>query len=86
MKWIITTTKPYSDKFDEELKKLFLTKPEWVYILGKDCAAWEEAIDWIGIELNHFVVTTQHEGEELQDVIGYAQLLSESSEIKHLEI
>jgi hypothetical protein len=48
-----------------------------VCVVGVDCEAWEEAMDWTCIgpdgESRGFVVTTSHAGESLADVVAFAE-------------
>ena len=79
-KVILVSSKTYSPKFEYILNELIDREIQLFCAVGKDCAKWEDAIDWIYVEKNnnkkYHITTTCHPDESLEEVKEFAQLFS----------
>ncbi|WP_410210911.1 hypothetical protein [Aquirhabdus sp.] len=94
---VLHTTRPYTDGDASLLTSLLEQRIKLFSIVGIECTEWEEAMDWLCIDLNlknksedFFCVTTSHPGEELNDVIEfvntYSQLNGDEEAVKLINI
>lgn len=77
---VLVSSSGYSHDHQSLLRKLLDERIELFCAIGKDCEAWEAAMDWLCINLDTsgvlpgaFVVTTSHPDESLEDVVEFAQ-------------
>ncbi|GFE63479.1 DUF7684 family protein [Litoreibacter roseus] len=57
---------------------------------GMDCSVWDDSVDWAFLEAHNFgdypedefVMTTWHEDEALEEVVGFAKHCTDYSEVK----
>lgn len=70
----------YSDEYKHVLEKLIFEEIELFCAVGKDCDIWEEAMDYLCVDLDvsgkkpgAFCTTTSHPGETLEQVIEFAE-------------
>jgi hypothetical protein len=77
---------------DDLLTELFEDRIELFCALGKDAEGWEDAMDWICVAakvehgIEHFVLTSKHESESLEEVIEFAKQVSIPSGDTQIEV
>lgn len=77
-KVVLVSTSTYTPETGEALlRQLVEDKIELFCVVGVDAAHWEEALDWLCIgpegESLHFIVTTSHPGESVDEVLSFAE-------------
>jgi len=74
---VIRTLCPYALAYEPALRQLADLVPALCCFHGVDCAAWEEALDWVMIETGRdvewFALTTSHPGEDENDVLDFVR-------------
>ena len=70
---VLHSTVPYSQDHDVALKNALVPLPDLFAVVGVDCEAWEEAVDWLSVESSVYCNTTSHPQESLQEVITFAE-------------
>ena len=94
-KIVLVSKSGYSDKHEPFLRKLIEERIELLSVVGPDCQEWEDAMDWLCVELDTsgelpgaFCNTTSHPGESVEEVINFAKAWSKggSSEVEVIEI
>jgi len=75
----LVSTSGYSDEHKNLLEKLIYEDIELFCAVGKDCEIWEEAMDWVCVDLDvsgkkpdAFCTTTSHPDETVEQVIEFA--------------
>lgn len=65
-----------ANRDDALLHALLDSRIELFCVVGEDAQAWEDALDWLCIEVGdgtHHVTTTAHIGESVEEVIAFAE-------------
>lgn len=77
---VLHSTRPYSEACLSLLRGLLGQGPDLFAAVGVDCESWEDAMDWLCIDLDArgeqpgaFCNTTSHPGEALADVVAFAE-------------
>jgi hypothetical protein len=93
---VLNSSVSYSPAHTPLLHEILALRPELFAVVGTDCAAWEEAMDWLYIEQTqdgvegYFCCTTSHPEETLEDVVAFAEqwcdLKGCSRDVKVIEI
>jgi hypothetical protein len=89
-KIVLVSGRPYDRARDESLLlELIEARVRLFCAVGPCAAEWEDAMDWLGIGLgeedSHFVVTTAHSDESVEEVIAFAEYFS-LSEVGSVEV
>ena len=82
-KFVLVSNSGYSAHHDQMLESLLDQNYELFCVVGKDCQAWEDAMDEIAVgdgRNPRFINTTSHPGEDESEVIEFAQAFSLSVE------
>lgn len=91
-KIVLVSRSDYEARHDHLLQNLVDRKIILFCAVGRDCEAWEDAMDWMCIgpdgESRGFVVTTSHPDESIEEVISFAEdwILDEPSSVEIMEI
>ncbi|MES2582505.1 MAG: hypothetical protein V4627_07295 [Pseudomonadota bacterium] len=77
-KIVLVSKSAYTPEIGEALLRQFVEeKIELFCAVGVDAANWEEALDWLCIgpagESIHFITTTSHPDESIEEVISFAK-------------
>lgn len=80
-KVVVVSSSGYApDRDDALLKKFIESKTQLCCFAGLDAEEWEEALDWLCIgadgQAAHFIVTTAHPNESVDEVIEFAEMFS----------
>jgi hypothetical protein len=82
-KIVLVSKSGRSPAHDALLRSLIDRKIELFCAVGKDCRKWEDVMDGLCFgpdgEQVHFVVTSSHPQESVDDVISFARLWSSQS-------
>lgn len=83
-KVVLVSERPYTPERDEALLRgLIQSQVELFCVMGCDAKAWEEAMDWLCIRADecapHFMLTTSHPDESLEEVLEFAAQMETSS-------
>lgn len=77
---VLHSSKPYSEENHPRLREILDQRPDLFASVGVGCEGWEEAMDWLCVELNTsgeipsaFCNTTSHPGEALTEVVEFAE-------------
>jgi GH25 family lysozyme M1 (1,4-beta-N-acetylmuramidase) len=77
---VLHSTIEYSEAHKSVLREIIRLEPDLFAAVGVDCSEWEEAMDWLCIELDTsgvktgaFCNTTSHPDETLSEVIAFAE-------------
>lgn len=80
---VLHSSSSYSTTHLPLLRSILDMKPELLAVTGVDCQAWEDAMDWLCIDLatgkelpDVFCNTTSHPDEDLAEVIAFAKCWS----------
>lgn len=84
-KVVLVSTNGYvASRDDDLLRELLASKIELFCVVGQDAEAWEDALDWMCVdasgEEDHFITTTAHVGESVEEVIAFAEQFSTDTE------
>jgi hypothetical protein len=89
-KVILFSSKNYSSKYEGILLELLKRKIELFCAVGKDCAKWEDAIDWLYVQNKkddgYHITTTCHPDETLEEVKEFAKLFVDKSNCTKVQI
>ncbi len=79
---VLLIERPVRDEFRYEVSRL-LVQNGCLYAIawGKDCSLWDDSVDYANIEkfkpddipADHFVMTTWHETDSLEEVLRFAK-------------
>jgi hypothetical protein len=77
-KIVLVSSSTYTPEIGETLLRQFVEdKIELFCAVGVDSANWEDALDWLCISPEgysiHFIFTTSHPGESVEEVISFAE-------------
>lgn len=73
-KVVLVPAAGYAPERDFELLwELIDSRIKLFCVLGPHAASWEDALDWLCIEQDCFVVTTAHLTESLAEVVAFAE-------------
>lgn len=79
-KVVLVSRSCYEARHDHLLQSLIDRKIVLFCAVGRDCAAWEDAMDWLCIgpsgEGSWHVVTTSHPDESVEEVVAFADAWS----------
>jgi len=83
-KVVLVSTNGYlASRDDALLQELLDSRIELFCAVGKDAHQWEDALDWLCIspsgEDKHFIITTAHTDETVEEVIAFAEQFSTST-------
>ena len=77
---ILQSTAKYSAEREPLLRAILRQEPDIFAAVGVDCQGWEDAMDWLCIDLDTsgeqpgaFCNTTSHPDETLSDVVAFAE-------------
>lgn len=77
---VLHSLSKYSVVHEPFLREILTEKPDLFAVTGVDCQAWEDAMDWLCVDLDvskalpgAFCNTTSHPGEALPDVVAFAE-------------
>jgi hypothetical protein len=77
---VLKSSRPYSSEYDPLLIGFIEQGIDLFAVTGVDCEEWEEAMDWICVDLDisgklpdAFCNTTSHPGQSLEEVIAFAK-------------
>jgi hypothetical protein len=84
-KVVLVSTNGYvASRDDALLQELLASKIELFCVVGRDAEVWEDALDWMCVgtagEGKHFITTTAHAGESVEEVIAFAEQFSSDKE------
>lgn len=84
-KVVLVSTNDYVASRDEAiLRELLASRIELFCVVGRDAGAWEDALDWMCVGTSgmdeHFITTTAHVGESVEEVIAFAEQFSTDKE------
>ena len=75
---VLISESPYSELNRPFLRRILNEEPSLFSVVGVDCKNWEEAMDWLCIDLNvsdeipgAFCITTSHPDESVDDVLEF---------------
>ena len=91
---VLVSTAAYSPAHHALLEQLVARNIELFCAAGVDCASWEDAMDAVRDSYAHerarddVLMTTQHEGEPVEEVVAYAKNYpgNEHSTIEVIEV
>jgi hypothetical protein len=77
-KIVLVSTSAYTPEIGDALLRKFVEdKIELFCAVGVDATNWEDALDWLCIGSEgkgiHFITTTSHPGESVEEVISFAE-------------
>lgn len=77
-KIVLVSSSVYTPEIGEALLRQFVKdKIELFCAVGVDAAIWEDALDWLcistEIEGDHFIATTSHQNESVEEVVSFAE-------------
>jgi hypothetical protein len=76
-KVLLISKSGYNVKHNAMLKKMIDEGVELFCAVGKNCEAWEEAMDWLcdgpDGEEHIFINTSSHPDESVEEVLGFAK-------------
>lgn len=81
---VLVSTRGYDPERDDPLlQELIDSKIELFCAVGIDAGKWEDALDWFRLRQKdcsrHFIVTTAHEDESVEEVIEFAEIFKTST-------
>lgn len=91
-KIVLVTKRDYDPRYDDMLLQLIARRIELFCVVGRECEVWEAVVDELVIgpigDGEWDVATTSHPGEDVAEVIAFAQdwQLDEPSEVEVIEI
>ena len=94
---VVLIERPVDDSFRNDVsRQLVSTGCRYMMAWGHDCSRWDDSVDWADLERfgfgdippEHFVMTTWHVGQTLEEVFDYAKrhalLAYDDAELKSL--
>ena len=76
---VLFTESNYAELHKPFLRRILSESPDLFAVVGVDCEKWEDAMDWLCIELDAsgelpgaFCNTTSHSNESVDDVLEFA--------------
>ena len=89
---VLISASGYSEKYTSLLRRFIEEGVDLFCAQGKECEKWEEAMDWLCVELDTsgekpgaFCTTTCHPNESVKEVVEFAENWN-SRENRHCEV
>jgi hypothetical protein len=79
-KVVLVSKVEYSEKYEPLLQSLFEEGIEWLFVVGKDCRRWGDAMVFLHVQMTlddpspPMIVTTSHPHESIEFIVEHAKM------------